>query len=135
MNPAHILERARADGVTLTLSSVGTIKATGEGAAVNRWLPVIRAHKAEILATLQDAANDSMPDLAAGTRRQRVLAMRDKQPGTRYAVLVDNPDTDPVLVRVAVRDVATFDLAIPAAKFDAFKLLDMIGHHGGATVH
>ncbi len=52
MTPA-ILE-AMNDGVSLALSSTGNIKASGDGTAVNRWLPTIREHKADIVAALQD---------------------------------------------------------------------------------
>jgi hypothetical protein len=38
-------------------------------------------------------------------------------------------------VTVGIRGVATFELAIPAKKFDAFKLLDLLDRHGGSTVH
>ena len=73
-------------------------------------------------------------DTAAEARRQRVLAMLAEHPYIRRAVVVDNADDDPVLVSVGIRDVATFELAISAAKFDAFLLLDLIDRHG-ATVH
>ena len=58
MLPAAIIREAQADGVRLTLSPTGTIKANGDGAAVDHWLPTIRKHKAEIVETLQQAAND-----------------------------------------------------------------------------
>ena len=57
MTPAAIIKQASADGVILALSPAGTIKATGDGAAVNRWIAVIREHKPEIVAALQEAAN------------------------------------------------------------------------------
>lgn len=56
------------------------------------------------------------------------------RPESRYAVLVDTADTDPVLLTVGIQGAATFELAIPAAKFDAFALLALIERHG-ATVH
>ncbi|MBI5936759.1 MAG: hypothetical protein HY850_02815 [Betaproteobacteria bacterium] len=59
MSPAAIIQEARADGVMLSLSSAGTIKATGDGAAVNRWLAVIREHKAEIIDVLKLGAGDT----------------------------------------------------------------------------
>ncbi|HUW37488.1 MAG TPA: hypothetical protein VMV91_09150 [Rhodocyclaceae bacterium] len=59
MNPATIIEQATADGVTLALSSSGSIKATGDPAAVNRWLPALREHKVDIIAMLVEPANDS----------------------------------------------------------------------------
>ena len=74
----------------------------------------------------QKLAADVLPDPAAKARRQRVLAMLAERPGTRYAVVVDNPDTDPVIVTLAIRGVGTCELAIPAAKFDAFMLLELL---------
>ena len=57
MNPATIISSAMADGVNLALCATGTIRATGNAVAVNRWLPIIREHKPGILAALQQAAN------------------------------------------------------------------------------
>ena len=72
--------------------------------------------------------------LAMEARRQRVLAMLDERPDTRYAVLVDDPDTDPVLLTLAIRGQAACEFTIPAAKFDPFELLAMLDRHG-AKVH
>ncbi len=57
MTPATIIREAQAGGVSLTLSPAGTIKATGGEAAVNRWLPTIREHKAEIIDLLKPGAD------------------------------------------------------------------------------
>jgi len=57
MTPAAIIEMATADGVSLALSTSGTIKATGDQVAVNRWLPIFRERKASIIAMLKEAAN------------------------------------------------------------------------------
>ncbi len=61
MTPAAIIERAAADGVRLALSPVGTIKASGDLAAVNRWLPTLREQKPGIVAALREAGNDPKP--------------------------------------------------------------------------
>lgn len=53
MNPLFIVEKAAADGVTLSLSATGTIKAAGDSAAVARWLAAIREQKAEISRVLK----------------------------------------------------------------------------------
>lgn len=58
MNPATIITLASADGVTLALSATRSIKATGEARVVNRWLPIIREYKVEIISELWAAAND-----------------------------------------------------------------------------
>ena len=135
MTPAVIIEQAAADGVRLALSPAGTIKATGNGDAVNRWLPLIREHKPGVLAALQEAANDdTLPDPAAEARRQRVLGMLAERPGVRYAVVVDNPDTDPVIVALGIRGQATCEFRIPREKWDGVLFLDLIERHG-ATIH
>ena len=59
MTPATIIREAQADGVRLALSPTGTIKVTGNGAAVNRWLAVIRERKAEIIDALQVSPGDT----------------------------------------------------------------------------
>jgi hypothetical protein len=59
MNPATIIREAQADGVKLALSPAGTIKVAGDGAAVNRWLAMIREHKAEIIDVLKVGAVDT----------------------------------------------------------------------------
>ena len=60
MTPAIIICEAQADGVRLALSPGGTIKATGDSAAVSRWLAVIRERKAEIIEALKSGAAETM---------------------------------------------------------------------------
>ncbi|HAR45706.1 MAG TPA: hypothetical protein DCS05_05905 [Nitrospiraceae bacterium] len=73
-------------------------------------------------------------------RRQRVLAALAERPGIRYAVVVDNPDIDPVIVALGIRGAmpdgsfVTCELRVPLTKFDPFLLLDLIARYGG-TVH
>lgn len=55
MTPDTIIQRATAEGVRLALSATGTLKATGEQGAVNRWLPIIREQKPLIVKTLLEA--------------------------------------------------------------------------------
>ena len=138
MTPAAIIKQAQADGVMLALSPTGSIKAVGNGVAVNRWLPVIREHKAELLAELRaanDGAIESLPDPAAEARRQKVLVMLAANPGARYALVTDTEsDPEGVILALAIRGRATCELRIPRAKYDPFLLLDLIERHGG-TVH
>ena len=59
MTTATIISEAQAEGVKLTLSPTGTIKATGDGTAVNRWLAVIREYKLEIIDVLKAGGGDT----------------------------------------------------------------------------
>ena len=134
MTPAAIIKTAATEGVRLALSPVGTIKATGDYVAVNRWLPIIREQKPGIVAALREAANDEpLPDPAAEARRQRVLDMLAGNPALRIAVVCDG-EGDPVPVAVAIRDKGHCEVHIPAARFDPFALLELVERHGG-TLH
>ena len=136
MTPAAIIKQARADGVMLALSPAGSIKAVGNGEAVKRWLPVIREHKAELLAELRaanDGAYEVLPGPTAEARRKRVLAMLAEQPGIKYAVVTDTR-ADPVILALAIRGQATCELRIPRDKYDGFLLLDLLDRYGG-TIH
>jgi len=56
MSPAEVIRDATADGVYLTLSGTGKIKASGNQEAVGRWLTLISEHKPGIIEALQPAA-------------------------------------------------------------------------------
>lgn len=120
MTPMEIIEQATADGVNLALSPAGTLTATGDQAAVDRWLPTIRDNKPSILCELQRER-----------RRAKVLVMLEAAPGTRYAVHVADASTDPVVVAVGIREIATFEMEIPHKYYDGMALLELIGKHSG----
>jgi hypothetical protein len=52
MSPAEVIERAEDDGVVLSLSAAGTVKASGDSSSLARWAPTLRAHKSAIAAAL-----------------------------------------------------------------------------------
>src|SRR4051794_16996665 len=49
MTAAAIVRRAAEEGVNLTLTPAGAIKAVGEGQAVARWLVILRKRKPDIV--------------------------------------------------------------------------------------
>ena len=55
MTPAALIERVTADGLVVTLTSSGSIRITGDAMAVQRWTPVLRDRKSEVVAALQTA--------------------------------------------------------------------------------
>jgi hypothetical protein len=83
---ATIIERMVADGVKLTITAAGTIKAKGPQDAVNRWLPLIRENKAALLETLTHDNRFASADLAS------VACRRDSE-GTRHQAQVLRPAT------------------------------------------
>lgn len=57
MSAATLIREAETDGLRLTVTDAGTLKCTGPKPIAERWAPVLREHKAEIMAELI-AAND-----------------------------------------------------------------------------
>ncbi|MEQ1741077.1 MAG: hypothetical protein ABL869_01025 [Candidatus Nitrotoga sp.] len=117
MNTSELIEQATTEGVTLALTPAGTLTATGDQSAVDRWLPTIRDNKPSILCELQRER-----------RREKVLALLE---GKRFALFVDNDKTDPVIATVGIRGVATFELEIPRHSYDGMVLLELIEKHYG----
>ena len=115
MSPAEIIERATEEGVLLALSPSGNILAKGEPSVIHRWLSRLRQSKAAIIVELQREL-----------RRAKLLAMLLNNPGSCYAIEVVDASTDPVVVSVGIRNVATFEMTIPQAYYDAFALLEFI---------
>jgi hypothetical protein len=78
---------------------------------------------------------DSKPAPHAELQRERrgakVVAMLEAAPSTRYAVHVADASTDPVIATVGIRDVTTFELAIPRHSYDSMVLLELIEKHYG----
>lgn len=76
-----LLEQARGDGVVVTLIDSG-LKASGDPAAVKRWLPLFRENKPGIVALLS-AANDEelgADEAAAVKSPQWLVHYQDRAP-------------------------------------------------------
>lgn len=117
MNTTELIEQATAEGVVLALSAAGMIKAIGDPVTVDKWLPTIRDNKTSILCELQREQ-----------RRAKVLALLQ---GKRFALLVDDDKSDPVIATVGILGVATFEMAIPLHSYDGLVLLELIEKHYG----
>jgi hypothetical protein len=63
-------------------------------------------------------------------RRDEVLMLLADNPAVRYAYVCD-ADTDPVIIAIAIRDLATFEMTIPADRYDPFRLLQLIDSANG----
>jgi len=88
----------------------------------------LKQSKSEILTELQR-------ETRAEWRRQKVIAMLEAAPGTQRAIYVDT-DSDPhnAIVTVAVRACQqTCEMLIPKAKYDPWRLLELIERHGHTT--
>ena len=70
------------------------------------------------------------PDGGMDRRRDWVLRMLRDRPEITRAVVADG-DLDPVVVTLAVRNVGTCELLIPADRWDPFNFLRLLERHGG----
>ena len=127
MKPEAIIQSAFEEGVSINVSSTGKIKATGNEATLNRWLPKIRENKLKILAELQQENQRE-------TRRQKVLTILEENPEATRTVYTDI-DSDPldVILTVAIRNMTTCEMRVSKAKYDAFQILALIEAHGQET--
>ncbi len=130
MTPAAIIKEAMADGVRLALSPAGTIKASGDQAAVNRWLPSIREQKPGVVAALREAGNGPIKPTPADERIEKMIAKLEADPGLRYAMKTHTEiDPDAVILTLAIRGKGACELRIPKSRYDAFALLELIEKH------
>ncbi|ADW16663.1 hypothetical protein Despr_0483 [Desulfobulbus propionicus DSM 2032] len=60
MNARAIIEAAVTDGLVVNLSPTGSLKAIGEQEAVNRWRPLLKQHKTEIINLLSGKPSGEM---------------------------------------------------------------------------
>jgi hypothetical protein len=55
MTPIKIIQQTRSDGLVLSVSETGGIKFEGNRQAAEKWKPVLREHKAALVAELRNA--------------------------------------------------------------------------------
>ena len=78
------------------------------------------------------AKPETLQDRQQEARRQKVIAMLEAAPDTKRAIYADT-DSDPhnVILAIAVRHIATCEMLIPKAKYDPWRLLELMSRiHG-----
>lgn len=86
---------------------------------------------AQISSSTGDSKSAPHAELQRESRRAKVMTMLEAAPGTRYAVHVADTSTDPVVVAVGIREIATFEMEIPHKYYDGLVLLELIEKHYG----
>ena len=90
----------------------------------------------EFVQQLKQSKQELLAELQRETRRAKVLAMLQADSTSNRAYSVDGDhDPDRVIVTIAVRGFATYELAIPRAKYDPWQFLELYEKHGGHSVH
>jgi len=66
-------------------------------------------------------------EVQAESRRKKVLNMLTEKPESERAYVTDTTiDPDNVILTIAIRDLATFEMLIPKDKYDPFMLMKLI---------
>jgi hypothetical protein len=133
-----LVQRVRAAGIELKLGDDGRLLCRGDLSDEKRGF--IRAHKAELIAELQ-RSNGNLAEIidlekarraiaerteARERRRRLVLERLEANPELMHVFVVDD-STDPVIVAVAVRGIATAELAIDRERWDPFRFVGVTG--------
>jgi hypothetical protein len=72
-------------------------------------------------------------DPATETRRVKALAMLAADPQLHLAIVVDDPDSDPVICTVGIRHVAVGEIEIPAIAYNPAVLMELLDRHSSGT--
>lgn len=90
----------------------------------------------ELVKQLKQSKTEILIELQREIRREKTIAMLQATPSTQRAIYTDI-DSDPlnVILTVAVRNLATCEMLIPKAKYDPWRLLQLIAQHGMQNVH
>ena len=88
MNLATIIREAARNGVTLSLSASGGIKAIGKRESVDRWSLIIREHKISLIALLSAPVSESEKATTPS------LVLPDPADVLPDAETVDSPETE-----------------------------------------
>lgn len=75
---------------------------------------------------LKQLIRENKPAILAELHTQRVLEEALSESEKKYSVLVTDASTDPVLVKVGIRGIGTFDMEIPKANYDGLALLEVV---------
>jgi len=115
MKAIEIIEYLRANDFT--------VKAEGE------YLDLSPAEKVtdDLIKRLRKHKPEILKELKAESRRQKVLNMLIEKPESKRAYVTDaTTDPDNVIITIAIRDLATFEMLIPKDRYDPFMLMELI---------
>jgi len=89
----------------------------------------------EFVQKLKQRKTEILSELQRETRQKKVFAMLKENPDKQRAVYADTEsDQDNVILTIAVRYLSTCEMLIAKAKYDPFRLMELI-EQSGSCVH
>ena len=71
--------------------------------------------------------DEQLRELAMTARRKKVLAMLEENPGVPRAVHTETQsDPNNVILTIAIRDLATFEMLLPKARYEPWQFMAML---------
>ena len=81
----------------------------------------------ELVKQLKQRKAEILTELQRESRQKKVLAMLAENPNKQRAVYADTEsDQGNVILAIAVRNLSTYEMLIPKAKYDPFLLLSLV---------
>lgn len=120
-NPAEITKIAKPPLATLATSATYHAKGNAECSKVAEVAKVATTHDSKI-APLHEPSIELIAEM--DKRSMRALAMLDRCTARR--AVFNTVVGDDVILTVAIRELGTCELAIPKAKYDPWRLLELI---------
>ena len=88
----------------------------------------------EFVQQLKQRKTEILSELQRETRQKKVFAMLKENPDKQRAVYADTEsDQDNVILTIAVRYLSTCEMLIAKAKYDPFRLMELIEQSGGCV--
>lgn len=115
MNASEILEYLREKEIQVKLVDNEFIDLSPAKKLTDELIERLRQHKPAIIA-----------ELKREQRRQKVLSMLEESDKPRAFYVDPDSDMDNVIIAVAIRDLATCEIAIPRHKYDPLLVLELI---------
>jgi len=85
----------------------------------------------ELVRQLKQSKAEILSELQRETREKKVLAMLEENPNKQRAVYADTEsDQKYVILTIAVRHLATCEMLIPKARYNPFRLIELIDQNG-----
>lgn len=117
MEVTEIIEYLRSNDFTVKADG-DYIELSPPEKVTKELLQRLRENKPEILAALQ-----------AEERRKKVLSMLAENPDKKRAFITDSiVDSQNIILAIAIRDLASFEMQIPKAKYDPFLFIELINN-------
>ena len=116
MEAAEIIEYLRNRDLTVNITDDDSLELYPAEKITNELIERLRKHKPAII-----------EELKREQRREKVLNMLEERPEIQRAFVTDTEsDRDNVILTIAIRGVASFELLIPKHKYDPFAVLGII---------